>query len=151
MGDLLIPIKVPLGTTLPIPIPIPKSIPNTLPEDPPKYEPGHFVELSDQVLNDARHVGAGRMPLLKYNRIWLSPPELNQVLSTHKASGLVNSDQRGMVFQKVEAKLATMEQGGKDTTHVSAFNWLIGWAMTETISTLNESTKLEANRGRLTE
>ncbi len=104
---------------------------------------------------DNRFMAAGRKPIKNYPLIWLSKTELIDILKLYEESG-IPIDKHGIykqAFRAVQARLLTMKADGKPTNRISAFNWLIGWALNELLDSqkkvtdLKRSTKYLQNAG----
>lgn len=98
-----------------------------------------------EIQADSRFISAGRKPIKNYPLIWLSKTELIDILTLYEESE-IPIDKRGIykqAFRAVQARLLTMKAEGKSITRVSAFNWLIGWALNELLDSQKKVTDLK--------
>lgn len=88
---------------------------------------------------DNQYVNAGRRPLKKYPKIFLSGHELAQVFQQYEAADIPQENWTE-AFQLVQAKLMT-DNGFNNST--CAFSWLIGWVKNQLLESVIKTTKLK--------
>ncbi len=128
---------------------------NSPPKPPPlEIQTSKYFEVAKAALvpdndpsiqSDNRYTNAGRKPLVKYPKIWLSIFELADTLEQYEISG-IPIDERNYhhkAFKTVQSKLETYEQEGKATKSVSCYSWLTNWAMHEVLESIIKTNRLK--------
>lgn len=95
------------------------------------------------VQRDSRFISAGRKPLVKYPKIWLTRMQLYDVFKAYLDAGIPPSA-LGTPFKKAEARL--QDYGEAKGKNVTAFNWLIGFLLREECDNHTASTRLKRNQ-----
>ncbi|MBX9580499.1 MAG: hypothetical protein K2X87_09340 [Gemmataceae bacterium] len=97
---------------------------------------GHFPQPAGQDWTRKNaFITAGRRPLLKYQRIWLTRGELRKVLETLR--GKLPKTHWHQVFMAVDFRLSSQEAEGRDPSGVASALWLTSWALKEVLEQLN--------------
>ena len=128
---------------------------NSPPKPPPlEIQTSKYFEVAKAALvpdndpsiqSDNRYTNAGRKPLVKYPKIWLSIFVLADTLEQYEISG-IPIDERNYhhkAFKTVQSKLETYEQEGKPTKSVSCYSWLTNWAMHEVLESIIKTNRLK--------
>lgn len=109
----------------------------------------HFQELSEVITTDTRYVSLQRRPLKKYPDLWMSIPELEEVLAKYKD---LKPEHRIECFKRAERKYREAVQTRKQpAVHVSAADWLVSFIykdMLEELRQLNYHQKSTGDTGR---
>jgi hypothetical protein len=124
------------------------------------YEPSERekLEKADSMLEPCENpkvqrsnqfISAGRRPMLKWSNIWLSPQELVQVIDNLIGEG-IEPKKRKQVFDSVQSRIATKLVQGVGIEKISAFNWLTGFEITETLKQIKAKKDLDRSEEYLT-
>lgn len=97
---------------------------------------------SEVCLKSTVFVNTGRRPMRKYPEIWITRAELTDTFRLYLDSG-IPPDKLKIGFTQVAGKLRTLKGEGKTTNNVSAYNWLIGWALKETLEQVTKVNNLK--------
>lgn len=93
----------------------------------------------------AAYMNLGRRPLRKFPRVFLSVPELSDVMRQYDAAG-IPPERLHDALHKADGRLSQGMVGGKSPERQAAYNWLIGWIKNEVIQEQVGIEKL--NKGR---
>lgn len=102
-----------------------------------------------KVQRSNQFISAGRRPMLKWSNIWLSPQELVQVIDSLVDEG-IDGKKRKQVFDSVQSRIATKLVQGVGIEKISAFNWLTGFEITETLKQIKAKKDLDRSEEYLT-
>jgi hypothetical protein len=91
--------------------------------------------------NDNRHISAGRRPMRDYPSLWLTPPELADVVKKLEESQIPVQSYKDL-FLKAEARLKTYSGQGRSTQGVSVYNWMTGFLFDELLERTIKETRL---------
>lgn len=110
-----------------------------------------FMQIAEDALEQAESevcqkstifMNTGRRPMRRYPEIWITRSELADVFKQYLDTG-IPKDKFHIGFKPVAGKLRTIKGEGKTTNNVSAYNWLIGWALQETLVHLKKENDLK--------
>lgn len=104
---------------------------------------------SPKVQRSNQYISAGRRPMLKWPNIWLSPHELVQVIDNLIGEG-IEPKKRKQVFDSVQSRITTKLVQGVGVEKISAFNWLTGFEITETLKQIKAKKDLDRSEEYLT-
>lgn len=90
---------------------------------------------------DNRFVGAGRRPMKDYPTIWMTPPELADVIKKLEESQIPVQAYKDL-FLKAEARLRTYDTQGRSSQNVSVYNWMTGFLFDELLERTIKETRL---------
>lgn len=92
--------------------------------------------------SDNRFMLAGRRPLRKFPKIFLSPGEWLYVINEFEQAG-IPAARVPSAFVLVEAKLDDCIVAGKNPKFISVFGWLVGWVKQQLIDGLIKEHRLK--------
>ena len=90
------------------------------------------------VTEDPRHVGAGRLPMIDYPLIWITPGDLVQVMEDYDRDK-IPSEYRKDAFQLVQKRFEEWVEDGKRIVHINPQIWLLGFAKNKVLENVAKS------------
>ena len=109
----------------------------------PKATREHFA---DEFETNSHHTSTGRIPMAKYDTIWLTPTELANVADTYDLAEFPRN-RWSIPFGLVDAQNKKSLNNGKSLTFIDSYTALIGWAfqraLEQTASSLRVSREAE--------
>ena len=92
--------------------------------------------------NSSVFMNTGRRPMKDYPEIWLSPPELADIIRDWQASN-IPPDKWRKGFKTAQARLKTQAINGKPPQRTNVYNWLMGFGRNDLIEETIKDTRLQ--------
>jgi len=127
------------------PVPPPYNLP---PDEPPTDEADALAleklesPQGKDWANSSVFMNTGRRPMKDYPEIWLSPPELADIIRDWQASN-IPPDKWRKGFKTAQARLKTQAINGKPPQRTNVYNWLMGFGRNDLIEETIKDTRLQ--------